>query len=456
MGLCQSGLQTKLADVSITLHVSAKESIIKLANLIDWRHIFSLAEADLKNTDKGFWWLGRKLNLRTHLAVMILQVLLKATDRGIEMMVRRCPIYQVFCGGSVVTKWTCPDHTKIETFRNRLTAETHKNIGDYVVKLAVQAGFADPRSVDIDSTVQEANIAYPSDASLMRKLAQKCAKVIDFMRAAKKKYLPSNVKIDLKAVQKKAKDYFFLSRNTKMEKRRQIFKDYHALVKIELASSLDFFMKLSAKATTQLPWNIKQALNQITTYAHQYLRDVSHFIKTHSIKSGKILSFHCSQVSCIKKGKVGKDKEFGRVYQLGRIGGNFMVAYASTSVRMEDKKNLLPSLKEHEQIFGKGVLKDVTADKGYYSAQNIRGTEVLGISALGIQRPCKIKDKPTAENVVHLYNRRAGVEPLIGHVKEFGLRRSKMKSDQATLSQGYRSVMGFNLHQMTRNLEKAA
>ena len=57
------------------------------------------------------------------------------------------------------------------------------------------------------------------------------------------------------------------------------------------------------------------------------------------------------------------------------------------------------------------------------------------------------------EKVLLLKNRRSGIEPLICHVKEFGLRKSKMRSDQAKLSSGYRCVIGFNLHQMIKYLD---
>ena len=66
-------------------------------------------------------------------------------------------------------------------------------------------------------------------------------------------------------------------------------------------------------------------------------RDVGHFVRTHTIKPGKRLSFHAKAVVCIKKGKAGKPHEFGRVFQLGRLGGNLLIAFSCTSVRMEDK-----------------------------------------------------------------------------------------------------------------------
>lgn len=50
-----------------------------------------------------------------------------------------------------------------------------------------------------------------------------------------------------------------------------------------------------------------------------------------------------------------------------------------------------------------------------------------------------------------LINRRSGIEPLIGHVKQRGqLDRSRMKSDQTIESSGFASILGFR---QTRILE---
>ena len=72
-------------------------------------------------------------------------------------------------GLNIISKWKCPDHTKIEKFRNRLTPKTHKETGDYILQLAVKCGFGVPSKLDVDSTICEANISYPSDAVLMKK-----------------------------------------------------------------------------------------------------------------------------------------------------------------------------------------------------------------------------------------------------------------------------------------------
>jgi hypothetical protein len=82
----------------------------------------------------------------------------------------------------------------------------------------------DPSETDIDSTVQEANIAYPSDANLMTKLAGLGCKVIDFLRERTHGLLPRGLIVDMKAVKAKARAYFFMPKSAGMEKRREVFK----------------------------------------------------------------------------------------------------------------------------------------------------------------------------------------------------------------------------------------
>ena len=83
-----------------------------------------------------------------------------------------------------------------------------------------------------------------------------------------------------------------------------------------------------------------------------------------------------------------KIEEFrSRVFQLARIKGNFLFVLESTSLRMNDKHSLVSLLDEHQ---------------------------------IGLQAPSNIKSKkllPTKEIQDELKDRRAGIEPLIGHAK---------------------------------------
>ena len=112
-------------------------------------------------------------------------------------------------------------------------------------------------------------------------------------------------------------------------------------------------------------------------------------------------------------------------------------------------------LQTHQDTFDKKSILSATADKGYYSAKNEKILASQNVEEIGFQRPSNVKKprvKPLApfrENA--LINRRAGIEPLIGHVKNKGqLGRSRMKFDRTIEASGYASILGFNLRQMIR------
>jgi hypothetical protein len=459
MSLDVSGGDIAVKPATVTIPVTKDHPLIKLANALPWALLIDLVVPDLKRTTaKGFWWTGRRLLVRVHLAAYILQKLYDLTDRQVEYGLKDNAAHQVFAGKGIVAGWRSPDHTKVEEFRSRLSPVTQRALANEIAKVAVGLGFADPSELDIDSTVQEANIAYPSDANLMSKLAGLGKRVVDFLTTKTRGFLPSGVTVDMKAVKAKARSYFFMAKNTVIEKRREVFMDLHRLIKQQVRPVVEACARLGGGRLERMPWYIRRAVDQINSYAWRYLLDVGHFTRTHTIKAGKVLAFHAQAVACIRKGKIGKENEFGRVFQLGRIKGNFLFVLASTSLRMDDKQSFIPMLAEHATLFGDGSIKSTTADKGYWSAKNQRALTSRRIVS-GLQRPANIKSRlgvPSPEVQERLRNRRAGIEALIGRTKHGGqLGRSRMRSDAATLAAGYSSVLGFNLRQLIRRQREA-
>jgi transposase, IS5 family len=241
-----------------------------------------------------------------------------------------------------------------------------------------------------------------------------------------------------------------------MEKRREVFQAYHHLVKQQVKPVIVFCTALSPQAYAALPWNIRQTIDHITEQGWRFVLEVSHFIRTHPIKPSKLLAFPCRAVACIRKGKVGKEHEFGRVFQVGRLGGNFLLVGACTSVRMEDSGALCPMIGEHQRLFGEGTLRSCGTDKGYYSAANRTYLRALpGLAEEGLQQPgLDLTTLSESEQATYtrLANRRASIEPLLGHAKQGGqLGHSRMKADETTLAAGYAAIGGFNLRQLSRH-----
>lgn len=456
MSICDSGIDCNTQARKISIDVKENHPLIKLSQVLPWRELVDLILPDLKKTKTGQWWLGRKLKVRTHLGVYLLQQLFNKTDRQIEYDVKDNAAYQLFCGNGIVKKWHIPDHTKIEKFRSRLSSETQQKLANYMAKHAVKLGFSDPSDVDIDSTVQEANMTYPADSVLLKKLGMMSNKVAKYFNQTFDNYVKNPIFVNIKRISSKARGYFFLPKNSTKEIKNQHLQSLLDIVKEESSAVISACKKIDEPLLKKMPWNIKRTVIQIKEIAIQYLEDVQTFIKTASIVATKRISFHLKGVGCFIKGKLGKKYQFGKGIQLARIKGNFFFVGKSESVQMPDKLSLSIMVEEHKRLFDKTKINSVATDKGYYSKKNEKLLKQEKVKAIAIQRPNNVKTrslKPLSKlREEELVNRRSGIEPLIGHIKQGGqLGRSRMKSDQTIESSAYTSVLGFNLRQLIRN-----
>ena len=455
MSICQSGVGCKVQAGKVLVFVTEQHPLIRLSQALPWQTLVDTILPDLKKTKKGCWWLGRKLKVRTHLGVYLLQQLFNKTDRQIEYDVKDNAAYQLFCGMGIVEKWRVPDHTKIEEFRSRLSEETQKSLANLMVKQAVQLGFADPSNIDIDSTVQEANMHYPADSCLLKKLGALSNKVAHFLNKTLKGCLNTLLVVNMKKISSVSRDYFFLPKNTAKEVKNNKMMMLLTVVVEEISTVINRCKYLSADFIAKAPWGIKRTIEQINTLAEQYITDVDYFLTERMIAPAKALSLHLKEVACFTKGKLGKKYQFGRCIQLGRIDGNFLFVTKSTSVQMSDKTSLPAIIECHQELFDGATINSVGTDKGYYSAANEKYLQAKGVNEIAIQRPRNIKKQPinplSKEREEELVNRRSGIEPLIGHVKHGGqLGRSRMKSDKGIESSGYTAVLGFNMRQLIK------
>jgi IS5 family transposase len=457
MSIGFSGLDTPCCVHPVTIDVSPTHPLIQLAQVVPWHVLADMVLPDLKRTTaKGKWWLGRKLTLRIHLGALLLQWLYHLTDRQVEWAIKDNAAYQLFCGRGGVTSWHAPDHTKIEEFRSRLSPETQRQAANAIAVWATRLGFADPATMDIDSTVQEANIAYPSDAHLMVKMTLLVHKVWTYMKQNISffgDFIPS---VDVKAVKAQARAYWFRDHKN-VDETPRLFQDLWHEACTQINHVRKYFQILLDDDIDRMPWNIRRAFDQINMYCSDLFLNVASFMCRGVMVPDKALSFQAQAVSCFNKGKLSKGLQFGRAFQLGRIGGNFLLVGSCTSLRMEDKASVCPMIEAHQGLFGQGVLQSFGTDKGYYSRTNNNYLcAVVGLEECGLQQPGLDIGSLTereAETRARLADRRAGIEPLIGHAKQGGqLGQSRMKTDDTTLAAGYSAIGGFNLRQLIRHL----
>jgi len=459
MSICDAGIKDKVHGGKLTISITDSHPLVLLAKTLPWEQMYTLILPDLKNTTtKKQWWRGRKLKVRIHLGAYILQQIYDKKDREIEAALKENAAYQIFCGHGIVKNWHSPDHTKIETFRSRLSPETQQQLANLTAQHAVHLGIAEPKVLDVDSTVQQANITYPTDAKMLRKLGDIAAKVAVAIKGIMPKTQQGEMAlhINIKEIASRASSCFFISKKAthedKAEKLTQLLEAVSSPVKRIISACSDIGNKVKDKFS----WNIQRAMDQLLSYGATYLESVKAYIETGKAVPGKILSFHARAVACFNKGKDHKKYEFGRAYQIGRIQGNILYVGKCTSIRMEDKKSLELMIEEHEKTFAQTHLDSVATDKGYYSKKNIKILSDKKVRQIGIQLPSNAKNDAiqlSDEESEKLRNRRAGIEPLIGHAKQGGqLGQSRMKNDKNTESSGYCAILGFNLRQTIRAL----
>jgi transposase, IS5 family len=461
MSIDQSGLATQTTAQAVVVEIKKQHPLMKLSNILSWDKLATIVLPDLKaTTKKGKWWMGRPLRLRIHLGAYLLQQLKCLTDREAEYQIKDNAAYQLFCGQGIVKQWHYPDHTKIEGFRSRLSAETQKQLANELASQAVSLGFADASHIDIDSTVQEANMRYPTDSSLLCKLGGIAKVVAGYMNEKLQCFAIKPMYVNLKRIKSMARRCFFLKKNAEKEERSSKLQDLLTCVSEEIRLVISNARCMGQQFIEESPWNIRRAFYQLIEKGNKYLSDVSLFIKTGSMVKNKILSFHLDQVRCIAKNKPGKKYQFGRIVQLARIKGNFLFAGKCDVPNQADKKSVQLMLDEHAKTFSDKTIHSAATDKGYYSLKNVKIMAAHGVKEIGIQRPSNLKSEtPHAlprYREDELIDRRAGVEPLIGHAKNRSqLDRSRMKSDQTIEASGFAAILGFNLRQLVRcNREK--
>ena len=262
--------------------------------------------------------------------------------------------------------------------------------------------------------------------------------------------------VDVKAVKAKARADWFDNRKDTEQKKAAFEKLWHESF-MQIHNVKKYFEVLLDDDIECMPWNIRRALDQVNGYCSTYFLHVASFMCRGVMVPEKVLSFHAKAISCFNKGKLGKGLQFGRVFELGRIGGNFLLVDSCTSLRMEDTDSVRPMIQAHQSFFGQQMLRSCGADKGYYSSDNRKYLESLhNLDEFCLQQPgldIKSLSESDAEIHVRLVNRRSGIEPLIGHAKHGGqLGRSRMKQDETTMAAGYSAVGGFNLRQLVRYL----
>jgi IS5 family transposase len=361
-------------------------------------------------------------NTRLMISLLYLKHAYDESDESVVARWLENPYWQWFSGFHYF-QHECPiDPSSLSRWRQRVGAERL----EAMLKATIEAGVsmqaiktAELEQINVDTTVQEKAIAFPTDARLYHKMRK--ALVREARRAG----------IRLRQSYQR------------VGKRLLIMQGRYAHARQ---------MRRAARMTKRLKTILGRVVRDIQRKARQKAGEIGEeglrtlieraevLLRQTRDSKGKLYSVHAPEVECIAKGKAHKRYEFGcKVSVATSNRGNWILGVKSLQGNPYDGHTLGQAIQQAERITGVKV-KDAVCDQGY------RGHDYQGSALVHVVKSLPSRAMRTLRR---LFRRRAAIEPVIGHLKsDHGLGRNHLRGSEGDRLNAVLSAAGFNLRKL--------
>lgn len=363
--------------------IDMNHELVLLSQAIDWSYFEK--EFSPYYSDKG----APSVPIRLMVGCLLLKHLYNLGDERIPEFWVRDAYFQYFCGGAFFEHKFPFDPSDFVHFRNRVGQDGIGKIFAYSVRLHGAEVAKKSKFVLSDTTVQENNTTFPTDAKLCKKVIDKCNKI------AVVEGIQQRQRYTRESKQLVRETY-----NSKHPKRaKQARKAKRRLRTIANAQLRELNRKMSEeqKARHEKQLDIyKLAVNQ------------------QKGDKDKVYSLHKPFTKCIAKGKAHKQYEFGNKVGLittGKKGKKIITAIKAFLDNPFDGHTIEPLLDQMNDNDLK-LPQELVYDRGGKGRSQIQGVKIM--------TPGKAKESDTAyekQTKRKKFRARAGIEPIIGHLK---------------------------------------
>lgn len=380
-----------------------------------------------------------------YLRMMYLKFRWGLSYEEVEREVRERLPWRYFCRLSLMDP--VPDATTLIKLNQRFGEDRITGLNKHLVKQLLKTRSIKPRRIRIDSTTLEAHISYPNDVavihqavkSLTRTAASLGRKITSHVRATKRALFSWSQTAKANPRERKEKGRKILNKVAKLAKHTLEQSD-KALGSLKDSASDD-----SAK--------LKQKFFEQIELAETILSQTKHKLQGQKSIPERIVSFHDPQVRPIRKGKLNKAVEFGRTLQLMQDSSGVIIHYEVYRGHPNDSTELLSLVGKAKTRLGIKP-KELAADRGYYSADNLEKLGKAGFKKIGIPKVGRLsKTEKTHQRKTwfrQLQRFRCGIEGSISMLKrKFGLGRVLAKGSAGTAVWTGLAIFAFNLWQRT-------
>ena len=322
--------------------------------------------------------------IRLMCGLLILKHLRNLSDESVVEQWSENAYYQYFCGMQEFIPGAPCASSELVHFRHRIGEEGIELI--FQESIRVNNEDDDEHHHDtafIDSTVQEKNITFPTDAKLHKKIVGKVLHLVD------KLHLPLG------------QSYTFVLKGIYRDQR---FRNHPKNRKKALRAD----RKLRTIAG-RLVRELKRNLGEKSLYTELIDRFQTILSQRRNSRK-KLYSIHEAEVQCISKGKEHKKYEFGNKVSIIRSARGIILG--AMSFRNEyDGHTIEAALGQVERPTQRKI-KILAGDRGYRGRKEVNGTQIL---ILDSPKPSESRYQRRKKH--KLFCKRAGIEPTIGHLK---------------------------------------
>ncbi|KPK89234.1 transposase [bacterium SM23_31] len=391
-----------------------KHPLFRLADAINWEYfVGEFGPLYIENKGQP----GKPIRL-----LVALHYLKHAYDESDESVVERFlenPYWQYFCGFEYFQHEFPLDPTSLVKWRRRIGVDGMEKLFYRMLKTAQELGLlkrSHLHKVNVDTTVQEKAIAFPTDARLYYKMREKLV-----VEAEKRG-------IDLR------QNYRRLGRKALVRQGRYS----HARQ-----------MKRAAKETKKLKnylgrvtRDIRRKVKDMDTELKEFLNLSERLLVQKRDDKNKLYSIHAPEVECIAKGKIHKRYEFGcKVSVATTSRDNWVVGIQAHHGNPYDGHTLKSVLEQVVRLTSCQI-REVFCDRGY------RGHNCEGKTKIHITGRRKRGD-PITRSLRKWLKRRNAIEPKIGHLKtDNRMDRNYLKGTDGDKVNALLSGCGANLRKL--------
>jgi len=387
-----------------------------LAEAIDWE-FFEREFGALYVERKGRPGLPMRLLVGLHYLKHLYDV---SDERAVAGFVEN-PYWQYFCGEEFFVHELPCDPTSLVKWRKRIGPGGMEKLLAETIAAAQRQQALKPseiRRVNVDTTVQEKAIAFPTDARLYHKA--RCVLVREAQRVGIE-LRQSYRRVGKRALQKQGR-YAHAQQLKRARKETRKLRTY-------LGRVLRDIQRKAAMSGIEVDPQLSQYLERAGRIYRQQRSD-----------KHKLYSMQAPEVECISKGKEHKKYEFGcKVSVVTSSKRGWVVGIAALHGNPYDGHTLKGAHAQVERLTGI-TPEEMFVDKGYRGSQHHPENVAVYISGRKLSGTLK-----------RLLRRRSAIEPVIGHLKQdHRMKRNYLQGPAGDEINALLVGSGFNLRKLLR------